>query len=79
MKVLAGLLAGLAFATPALADQQEALADAGRDLDHARIAVEEIGRDFARIEAGDWSGTMTIEHGKVFKCGEPSKYPELNC
>lgn len=70
--ILALALAGTAMAS-------ERLEDARRDVTHARIAVKEISRDLAKLEAGDFSGTMTIEDDKVIKCGDPAKYPELNC
>ena len=76
----AAVLLSIAFAGTAVArDVEEVLADARRDVTHARIAVEDISRDFAKLEAGDFSGTLTIEGGEVIKCGDPSKYPELNC
>lgn len=70
-------VAAFALAGPALAD--EALEDARRDLRHALSAVNEISEAFARIDAGDWSGSITIEGGKIIKCGDPAKYPELGC
>lgn len=71
------LFLALALAGTALA--RERLDDARQDVTHARIAVTEISRDLARMEAGDFSGTLTIEGGEVIKCGDPAKYPDLNC
>jgi hypothetical protein len=66
------LLVAPAFGADDLAEARAALAD-------ARMALEESSRDHARVLAGDWSGVMTIEGDKVIKCGDPSKYPELDC
>jgi len=63
----------------AQADAHEALADARQDIAAARSAVDDISRDHARIAAGDWSGVLTIEGDKIVKCGDPSKYPDLDC
>lgn len=73
------LLVPLAMGAAEARSDDERLEDARRDVTHARHAVEEISRDLARMEAGDFSGTLTIEGSEVIKCGDPSKYPELNC
>ncbi|MFT3810250.1 MAG: hypothetical protein QM698_10060 [Micropepsaceae bacterium] len=69
----------LALGLAGTAMAHERLEDARRDVTHARIAVKEISRDLAKIEAGDFSGSLTIEGGDIVKCGDPAKYPELNC
>ena len=58
-------------------DAVDGLADAKEGLKDAEEGLEESKRDLARMEAGDFSRTMTIEDDKVVKCGDPARY--LGC
>lgn len=65
----------MAEAREARAGARADLEDAKRDLDEAERDLKDSEADLARMVAGDFSDTMTIEDGKVVKCGDPAKYP----
>ncbi len=54
---------------------REALADAREDLRDSEKDLAENERELVKFEAGDFSGTLTIEDDKVVKCGDPARYP----
>ena len=59
----------------ARAEAREQLADAREDLADSERELLDTEKDIARMEAGDFSGTVTIVDDKVIKCGDPSRYP----
>lgn len=57
------------------AQTRETLADARRDLVEDQQRIDDMTRDVAQMEAGDFSRTLTIEDDKIIKCGDPTRYP----
>lgn len=56
-------------------DARDQLRDAQQQLFDAQRELQSMARDLARMEAGDFSDTLTIEDDSIIKCGDPARYP----